>query len=247
MVACTSSRITTDRDAIRCWAEERGAKPVLIARGSDGDPGTVRLEFAESRDNSSRDIGWEEWFEKFDRSKLALLYQEQTANGERSSFYQMVHRKKADEVENAVGGRGRSAARRGSPRGAKSAKRVAAASQDSSRADEQSPAMAAPKDAKETWRARKTGTTRRIGKKNSPRAPGPSPDSQPLPVTMERIPVMEPETHVDAMRMRSDEDPPIPIPPGEEPPAPVKEPPDTPVIAPDSPVREPGPAEPRRL
>jgi hypothetical protein len=49
------------------------------------------------------------------------------------------------------------------------------------------------------------------------------------------------------LHMRSDEDPPIPIPPGEEPPPPVKEPPDTPVIAPDSPVREPGPAEPRRL
>jgi len=47
--------------------------------------------------------------------------------------------------------------------------------------------------------------------------------------------------------LRSDEDPPIPIPPGEDPPPPVKEPPDTPVIAPDSPVREPGPQEPRRL
>ena len=47
--------------------------------------------------------------------------------------------------------------------------------------------------------------------------------------------------------LRSDEDPPIPIPPGEDPPPPIKEPPDTPVITPDSPVREPGPQEPRRL
>jgi hypothetical protein len=49
------------------------------------------------------------------------------------------------------------------------------------------------------------------------------------------------------MRMRSDEDPPIPLPPGEDPPPPVQEPPDKPVVTPDSPVREPGPAEPRRL
>ena len=52
---------------------------------------------------------------------------------------------------------------------------------------------------------------------------------------------------INRAMMRSDEDPPIPIPPGEDPPPPVQEPPDKPVIAPDSPVREPGPQEPRRL
>ena len=48
------------------------------------------------------------------------------------------------------------------------------------------------------------------------------------------------------MFLRSDEDPPIPIPPGEDPPPPIQEPPDKPVL-PDAPVREPGPREPRRL
>jgi hypothetical protein len=47
--------------------------------------------------------------------------------------------------------------------------------------------------------------------------------------------------------LRSDEDPPIPIPPGEDPPPPIQEPPDKPVIAPDAPVQEPGPREPKRL
>jgi len=47
--------------------------------------------------------------------------------------------------------------------------------------------------------------------------------------------------------LRSDEDTPIPIPPGEDLPSPVKEPPDTPVLEPDHPVREPGPTEPTRL
>ncbi len=49
------------------------------------------------------------------------------------------------------------------------------------------------------------------------------------------------------IKARSDEDPPIPIPPGEEPPPPIEEPPDKPVVGPDAPVREPGPREPRRL
>jgi hypothetical protein len=48
-------------------------------------------------------------------------------------------------------------------------------------------------------------------------------------------------------RTRSDEDPPIPVPPGEKPPPPIQEPPDKPVVEPDAPVREPGPPEPRRL
>ncbi|MGC2109540.1 MAG: hypothetical protein WA655_08485 [Candidatus Korobacteraceae bacterium] len=50
-----------------------------------------------------------------------------------------------------------------------------------------------------------------------------------------------------AIHLRRDEDPPIPIPPGEEPPPPIQEPPDKPVTEPDGPVREPGPREPRRL
>lgn len=132
MTASTSSRITTDHDAIRCWAEQRGAKPVQVARSVDGDPGTVRLEFPGSRDNSLREISWEEWFQKFDRSKLAFLYQEQTANSERSSFCKIVRREKVDEVENAVGGRGRSAARRGSPRAGKADRARAAAQSESS-------------------------------------------------------------------------------------------------------------------
>jgi hypothetical protein len=49
------------------------------------------------------------------------------------------------------------------------------------------------------------------------------------------------------LRMRSDEDPPIPIPPGEDPPPPMKEPPDKPVIGPHVPVREPEPRQPQRL
>jgi hypothetical protein len=47
--------------------------------------------------------------------------------------------------------------------------------------------------------------------------------------------------------LRSDEEPPVPMPPGEEPPPPVKEPPDKPVTEPDAPVREPGPRQPQRM
>ena len=126
MVANTSSRLTTDHDAIRRWAEERGAKPVLASK-SDGEPASIRLEFPGSRDTSLREISWDEWFQKFDKSKLALLYQQQTADGERSNFCEIVRCEKADEVEQALGGRGRSAARRGKPREGKPVRRRPAA------------------------------------------------------------------------------------------------------------------------
>jgi len=118
MAANTSSRVTTDHEAIRRWAEERGAKPVLAGK-SDGKRAGVRLEFPGSRDTSLREIGWDEWFQRFDKGKLALLYQQQTADGEHSSFCEIVPCEKADEVEQAVGGRGRSATRRGKPRESK--------------------------------------------------------------------------------------------------------------------------------
>lgn len=50
-----------------------------------------------------------------------------------------------------------------------------------------------------------------------------------------------------SVHLRSDEDPPIPVPPGEDPPPPVQEPPDKPMVGPDAPVREPEPRQPRRL
>jgi hypothetical protein len=172
MVASTSSRITTNHEAIRRWAEERGAKPTVFFAGKgDDDPSNVRLEFPGSRDTSLREIGWNEWFHEFDKSKLALLYQEQTADGERSSFCKIVHRAKADEVENALGGRGRSAARRGSPRAETTARRSAAASAAGESARPSEPAAvlqsaATEKTADKSARTQKAGTTR-ASKKSS--------------------------------------------------------------------------------
>ena len=54
-------------------------------------------------------------------------------------------------------------------------------------------------------------------------------------------------TVVPELHLRSDEDIPLPIPPGEDPPPPIEEPPDKPVVGPDGPVRDPGPREPQRL
>jgi hypothetical protein len=37
-------------------------------------------------------LDWDRWFEKFDESHLAFLYQERKASGEDSTFFKLVER-----------------------------------------------------------------------------------------------------------------------------------------------------------
>jgi hypothetical protein len=89
-----SSQTTTDHEEIRKWAEARGAKPSCV-RGTGGkdDIGMIRLDFpGYSGEGKLEPISWDEWFEKFDDQQLALVYQETTAEGEKSNFNKLVSR-----------------------------------------------------------------------------------------------------------------------------------------------------------
>jgi len=64
--SASTSRVLTDHEEIRRWAEERGAKPACV-RGTGGkdDIGMIRLEFPDysGREDSLEEIDWDEWFE----------------------------------------------------------------------------------------------------------------------------------------------------------------------------------------
>ncbi len=94
-----SAQPLTDHEEIRRWAEERGARPACV-RGTGGgeDVGMIRLDFpGYSGENSLQSIEWDEWFQKFDESKLALLVQDTTARGQKSNFNKLVSRDTAEE------------------------------------------------------------------------------------------------------------------------------------------------------
>ena len=93
------SLITTDHRTIQEWAEARGGKPAHVKRtGGKDDVGILRIDFpGYSGANSLEEISWEEFFEKFDDSNLALLYQEETAAGERSNFNKLISRNGLEE------------------------------------------------------------------------------------------------------------------------------------------------------
>jgi hypothetical protein len=86
------AKTTTDHDEIKRWAEARGGKPAAVARtGKAGDPGILRIDFPGfSGEGSLRPIGWEQFFEWFDKNELALLYRE------RDRFNKLVSRETAE-------------------------------------------------------------------------------------------------------------------------------------------------------
>jgi hypothetical protein len=91
----SSSKRTTDHEKIRRWAEARNGRPARVPGTGDGDDaGLLRIDFPEKQeaDEDLEEIGWDEFFEKFDEKKLAFVYQEKTASGAQSRFNKFVSR-----------------------------------------------------------------------------------------------------------------------------------------------------------
>jgi hypothetical protein len=54
----------------------------------------IRLDFpGYSGEDSLEPISWDEWFKVFDQNKLALVYEEKTARGQKSNFNKLIGRK----------------------------------------------------------------------------------------------------------------------------------------------------------
>jgi hypothetical protein len=94
------AQATTDHEKIRQWAERRGGHPATVKATEKGDePGILRLDF-DPPDDSLDQIGWDEFFEKFDDADLAFLYQEKTAAGKESRFHKFVSRDSVQSDDN---------------------------------------------------------------------------------------------------------------------------------------------------
>lgn len=87
---------TTDHETIRQWTEQRGGHPATVGATADGGPGILRIDFpGYSGEDSLEEISWDEFFDKFEREKLAFLYQEKTDEGQTSRFCKLVDREKS--------------------------------------------------------------------------------------------------------------------------------------------------------
>jgi len=89
-----TSQTTTDHDEIRRWVDERGGHPARV-KGTEkrGSAGVLRIDYPGfSGDDRLEEITWEEFFDSFEKNKLAFLYQEETKDGKPSRFSKLVER-----------------------------------------------------------------------------------------------------------------------------------------------------------
>ena len=88
------SHTTTDHDEIRKWVEAHDGVPATVRGTGDGDEaGVLRIDFPGGAGSDRLEhIDWDDWFQKFDDSDLAFLYQEHKASGEDSTFFKLVNR-----------------------------------------------------------------------------------------------------------------------------------------------------------
>jgi hypothetical protein len=90
----SQTKTATDHDEIRRWVEAHGGRPAIVRGTRDGDGGGVlRIDFpGGAGDDQLEPVSWEEWFDVFERNRLAFLYQEEKADGEDSTFFKLVNR-----------------------------------------------------------------------------------------------------------------------------------------------------------
>jgi hypothetical protein len=153
-----SAKATIDHDEIRQWVEAHGGHPAMVKRTTrNGKGGILRIDFpGYSGEKSLQEVSWDDFFEKFEDSQLAFLYQDQAKSGRPSRFNKLVAR----ESVAASSGRGRSAKRAPTP-AKKTARRSPAAS---SRTTKKSSSQ---RSARGTQRA---GTAKRSNSKTARRA-----------------------------------------------------------------------------
>lgn len=157
-----SAQATVDHDEIRNWVEQHGGHPAEVKRTRRGNtPGILRIDFPGfSGQNSLEEISWDEFFQRFDESNLAFLYQDKTSSGRPSRFNKLVSRDTVDVRSSSM--------RKPKPR----ATRV---TQESTRGQRRANEQAAPSRRKPTARgaARKAAGERAAAPRTAKRAATP--------------------------------------------------------------------------
>lgn len=117
----SSSDTTTDHDTIKNWVESRGGRPSIVrtagGKGKRKSGGVLRLDFGPKEENLE-ETSWDEFFEAFDQSGLAFLYQDKTKDGKESRFNRFIKTETAEAKGGSTEKSGTSAKRSVSTRAA---------------------------------------------------------------------------------------------------------------------------------
>lgn len=86
------TRITTNHDEIKHWAEDNAGIPVLLPEAqAEGNTSKIYIDFLENgRNNEMKRIEWDEFFERFDKGNYALEYEDKIKNGVESRNFKFI-------------------------------------------------------------------------------------------------------------------------------------------------------------
>ena len=89
----SEANVTTDHNKIQNWTEERDGYPARV-KGTDGKAGgIIRIDYeGYSGEDTLERITWDEWFDAFEKNKLAFLYQDSVKGGGKSRFSKLIDR-----------------------------------------------------------------------------------------------------------------------------------------------------------
>ena len=93
------TKVTTNHEEIRAWAEKRDGRPVRV-QGTD----ILRIDFPGYKGEETLEpVSWEDFLRIAAENNLAFVYQERTAGGRISRFNKLVDRETvANELKGAA-------------------------------------------------------------------------------------------------------------------------------------------------
>ena len=97
MASGTESKTTTNHDEIQKWVEKRGGHAARV-KGTETKQsvGVLRIDYpGYSGEETLESIEWDDFFQAFERNKLAFLYQDRTKDGAESRFSKLIDRETA--------------------------------------------------------------------------------------------------------------------------------------------------------
>lgn len=85
------SLATRNHDVILQWARLRKALPSVVGDTEERDEvGVLRIDLPGYGGKRLKKVGWDKWFNMFDKRKLVFLYQERKKDGSKSTFCKLA-------------------------------------------------------------------------------------------------------------------------------------------------------------
>jgi hypothetical protein len=87
---------TTDHHQVRAFLDAHGGRPMVAAGTAEADGtdgvGVLKIEFGDAHDESLVPLSWNEFFDRFERARLALVHDDELPGDRAAASARIVGR-----------------------------------------------------------------------------------------------------------------------------------------------------------